>query len=89
MFGTPEEGSGHGSITAGRVVFIGPWEKGERVYATGEAADRLNGAHVLTAGLFVNLKFQVLDRLINCFCVDNFEGGVVATGDLPSERGGA
>ena len=70
MFGTPDEGPGHGSITAGRVVFIGPPREngeqvhatdeaveqlnGERVYATDEAADRLNGAHVLTTGLFVN-----------------------------------
>ena len=61
MFGTPDEDSGHGGITAGRVVFIGPWEKGERVYATGEAADRLNGAHVLTAGLFVN---GMTDRIV-------------------------
>ncbi len=54
MFGTPDRGPGHGSITASHVVFMGPWEDGERVYATDSAAERLDGRSVLNAGYFVN-----------------------------------
>ena len=56
MFGTPDTGPGHGSITAGHVVFMGRWEEGERVYATDDAALRLNGRSVLNAGYFVRAE---------------------------------